>query len=163
MGTKSRLIQVEVLEDMINYQIYRMARIMRYKFQHDMKNDGIDITQEQYFVLFRLWKKDGQYQTQLADDLFGDTPNITRILDVMEKKCFITRQPDPNDRRKYRIFLAEGGRKFYEVYKSQAPKSRNLDYDKLDDRDLDNLKQMFGTIEANIVAQLQVSATGVNP
>jgi DNA-binding MarR family transcriptional regulator len=90
---------------MINYQIYRIARLLRYKFQHDMRMVGLDMTQEQYFILFQLWQKDGQYQAELADDLFGDTPNITRILDVMEKKGFINRRSDPGDRRKYRVFL----------------------------------------------------------
>jgi len=163
MRSKSRLVQVETLEDMINYQVYRIARIMRYKFQHDMKIAGLDLTQEQYFILFRLWQKDGQYQTQLADDLFGDTPNMTRILDIMEKKGFITRQSDPEDRRKYHIYLAKGGHKIHDLYKAQAPKSRVLDYKRLDDPDLDNLKRIFKTIEANIIAQLRISSKDVHP
>jgi DNA-binding MarR family transcriptional regulator len=156
MNQTSRLIHVELLEDMINYQIYRTARLLRYKFQHDMRIAGLDMTQEQYFILFQLWQKDGQYQTELADDLFGDTPNITRILDVMEKKGFITRRSDPEDRRKYRIFLAERGHEVHELYKIHAPKSRVLDYKKLNDNDLDELKRILKTIENNITDQLHL-------
>ncbi len=159
MNKTSRLIHVELLEDMINYQIYRIARLLRYKFQHDMRIAGLDMTQEQYFILFQLWQKDGQYQTELADDLFGDTPNITRILDVMEKKGFVTRRSDPEDRRKYRIFLAERGHEVHKLYKNQAPKSRVLDYKKLNDNDLDELKRILKTIENNITDQLHLKLT----
>ena len=155
MKQTGRLIHVESLEDMINYQIYRIARLLRYKFQHDMRMVGLDITQEQYFILFQLWQKDGQYQAELADDLFGDTPNITRILDVMEKKGFINRRSDPGDRRKYRIFLAERGREVHKLYRIHAPKSRVLDYRALNDNDLNELKRILKTIENNITDQLQ--------
>jgi DNA-binding MarR family transcriptional regulator len=155
MKQTGRLIHVESLEDMINYQIYRIARLLRYKFQHDMRMVGLDMTQEQYFILFQLWQKDGQYQAELADDLFGDTPNITRILDVMEKKGFINRRSDPGDRRKYRVFLAERGREVHKLYRIHAPKSRVLDYRTLNDSDLNELKQILKTIENNITDQLQ--------
>jgi DNA-binding MarR family transcriptional regulator len=155
MNSSNRLIRVEYLDDMINYQIYRMARLMRFKFQHDMNIAGLDMNQEQYFILFRLWEKDGQYQAELADELFGDTPNITRILDAMERKGFIVRRPDPDDRRKFRIHLAEGGRRIQKLYKLQAPESRLRDYRHLDDRDLEELKRQFKIIEDNITAQIR--------
>ena len=156
MNKKNRLIHVELLEDMINYQIYRIARLLRYKFQIDMRIAGLDMTQEQYFILFKLWQKDGQSQTELADDLFEDNSNITGILDVMEKKGFITRQSDPKDRRKYRIFLAERGHHIHELYKISAPKSRFLDYKDLNNNDLDELKRIFKTIKNNITDQLRL-------
>jgi DNA-binding MarR family transcriptional regulator len=101
-----------------------------------------------------LWQKDGQYQTELADDLFGDNPNITRILDGMEKKGFITRRSDPKDRRKYKIFITQQGYEIHKLYKKYAPKSRFLDYQNLNDKDLDELKRILKTIENNIIAQL---------
>jgi DNA-binding MarR family transcriptional regulator len=161
MNSSNRLIRVESLDDMINYQIYRIARLMRFKFQHDMKIAGLDLNQEQYFILFRLWERDGQYQAELADDLFGDTPNITRILDVMQRKGFIVRRPDPDDRRKFRIHLAEGGRRVHKLYKLQVSESRLRDYRHLDDPDLDELKRLFKIIEDNITTQIRSSQSGV--
>jgi len=154
MGPKNRLIEIDSLEDMINYQIYRLARLLRYKFQHDMQKAGLKMTQEQYFVLFRLWQQDGQYQAQLADDLFGDAPNITRILDVMEKGGLIYRQADPKDRRKIRIFLGEEGQRVHSLYQKLAPRSRAKDYRNLVGGDLNRLKEIFRTIENNITRQL---------
>ena len=72
--------------------------------------EGLDITPEQYFILYKLFIKDGVPQVQLADSAFGDFPNMTRILDGLEKKKLIRRQKDPKDRRKYLILLTEKGR-----------------------------------------------------
>lgn len=153
MKNNKHLIHAESLDDIINYLIYRIARLLRYKFQQDMKAVNLDMTQEQYFILFKLWQKDGQYQTELADAFLGDTPNITRIIDVMEKKNYITRRPDPDDRRKYRIFIADKGWEIQSLYKIHAPRERIADYKNLDDNDLAELKRILKTIENNIISQ----------
>ena len=154
MNKKKHLISAESLDDIINYLIYRIARLMRYKFQHDMQAVGLDMTQEQYFILFKLWQKDGQFQAELTDGLLADAPNITRILDVMQKKKLITRQIDPTDRRKYRIFVADQGRVIEKLYNIHAPKSRIADYKNLEDDDLAELRRILKIIEDNITTQL---------
>jgi len=153
MKNNKHLIHAVSLDDIINYLIYRIARLLRHKFQQDMKAVDLDMTQEQYFVLFKLWQKDGQYQAELADGFLGDTPNITRILDVMEKKNYITRRSDPNDRRKFRIFVADKGWEIQRLYEIHAPKSRIDDYRNLDDHDLAELKRILKIIEDNIISQ----------
>jgi DNA-binding MarR family transcriptional regulator len=157
MKNKKILIHAESLDDIINYLIYRIARLLRYKFQQDMQAVDLDMTQEQYFILFKLWQKDGQYQAELADGFLGDTPNITRILDVMEKKNYISRRSDSNDRRKCRIFVADKGWKIQSLYKIHAPKKRLADYKNLDDNDLAELKRILKTIEDNIIHQQNTS------
>ena len=151
--TNGKFIYPETMQDIVNYMIYKTARIMRLKFQNDMKSINLDITQEQYFILIKLWAQDGQYQVELADDIFQDNPNITRILDNMEKKKFIKRMADKTDRRKFRIFLTEKAKDIYNTYKTGAPESRRLDYMDLNDNDFDNLKRILSKIESNILSQ----------
>ena len=154
MTKKNRkFIYPETLHDIVNYMIYKTARIMRMKFQNDMRSIDLDITQEQYFILIKLWALDGQYQAELADEIFQDNPNITSILDNMEKKKLIVRKPDKNDRRKFRIFLTQKAKDIYNTYKTGAPESRKLDYKHLNDKDFDDLKRILSTIEANILNQ----------
>jgi DNA-binding MarR family transcriptional regulator len=152
--SKDSIIHPRSLDDLINHLIYRTARLLRLKFQRDMKAVGLDMTQEQYFILFKLWQKDGLYQAELADGLLGDAPNITRILDVMEKKKMISRRPDAEDRRRFRIFVAEKGHEIRKLYKIHASASRLHDYRNLDDGDLEQLRQILKTIEENISGQL---------
>jgi DNA-binding MarR family transcriptional regulator len=137
----------------INCIVDRGARILRYKFQKDMRAAGLDMTQEQYFILLKLWQKDGQYQAELTHDALSDAPNITRMLDVMARKGMIERRPDPRDRRKFRIFLDREGRRIRGLYRRQVYASRRSDYRGLEDRDLRELKRILQVIETNIMSQ----------
>lgn len=146
-----KLIFAQALDEVINYLVYRSARLLRYKFQKDMRAVGLDMTQEQYFILFKLWGKDGPYQAELADGFLGDSPNITRILDGMERKRMVERRPDPEDRRKCRVFLAEEGRRIHRLYLKHVHRARLEDYDGLDDDDLSELRRILGRIERNVL------------
>ena len=53
---RRKLIHAQALDQIVNYLVYRSARILRYKFQKDMQAVGLDMTQEQYFILFQLWQ-----------------------------------------------------------------------------------------------------------
>jgi len=157
----NQMIHPSSLENIVNYQIYRSARILRMKFKRDMEKAGLDITQEQYFILFKLWRKDGQYQAELADDLFNDMPNITRILDKLVRKGLVTRKTDDTDRRKFRIYLTDSGRYLRSVYLEQAPVSRIEDYKDLTIDDLEHLKRILYIIEKNIIGESILSRARV--
>ena len=137
----------------INYLIYRSARILRYKFQKDMRTEGLDMTQEQYFILLKLWQKNGQYQAELTHEVLSDAPNITRILDVMARKKMIERRQDPVDRRKFRIFVGKEGKRIRDLYRDHVYQMRLSDYRGLEDRDLVELKRILQVIEINIMTK----------
>ncbi len=69
------------------------------------------VTPQQWAVLNRLWEEDGLSQQQLAERTFRDPPNTARILDRLQRKGLISREPDPTDRRVQLIFLTEQGRR----------------------------------------------------
>lgn len=69
-----------------------------------------NITPEHWAILSVLWEKDGLNQAALAERAFKDRPNTTRILDVLERNGFVRREPDPEDRRSWRIYLTKEGK-----------------------------------------------------
>lgn len=70
-----------------------------------------NVTPQQWAVLNRLWEEDGLSQQQLAEQTFRDPPNTARILDRLQRKGLIIREPDPTDRRVQLIFLTDEGRR----------------------------------------------------
>lgn len=62
-------------------------------------------------VLLHLWTQ-GQAmgQEQLVEQLDVSKPAVSRTLDSLEAKGFITRQPDPNDGRAHRICITDKAR-----------------------------------------------------
>lgn len=68
------------------------------------------VTPVQYALLRLLWKEDGQFGFELAEQLILDSATITGIIDRLEQNGFIERRVDLNDRRNKVVFLTEKGR-----------------------------------------------------
>jgi len=75
------------------------------RLQRNFKENGVDITIEQWSVLYQLWKQDGLSQQDLCDATFRDKPSITRLVDNLEKLKLVKRLPSKDDRRKNLICL----------------------------------------------------------
>ena len=63
------------------------------------------LTSGQLPLLMRLYQQEGIHQETLAHDLLLDKTTCTRAIKKLEKAGFITKKPDPNDKRAYHLFL----------------------------------------------------------
>jgi len=77
------------------------------RLQKNFKTANIDVTIEQWSVLYHLWKEDGLSQQQLCDATFRDKPSITRLVDNLEKLNMVTRVASKEDRRINKIYLTK--------------------------------------------------------
>jgi DNA-binding MarR family transcriptional regulator len=84
------------------------------RLQKNFKQAGIEITIEQWSVLYHLWKVDGMSQQQLCDATFRDKPSITRLVDNLEKLKLVKRNASKEDRRKNLIVLSPEGKQLEE-------------------------------------------------
>ena len=75
------------------------------RLQKNFKQANVEITIEQWSVLYHLWKEDGMSQQQLCDATFRDKPSITRLVDNLEKINLVKRVASKDDRRINLIFL----------------------------------------------------------
>jgi DNA-binding MarR family transcriptional regulator len=87
---------------------------LRYKGEVWRSLKPFKVTPEQWVVLYRLSMDSGISQKELADSIFKDQPNTTRILDKMAQKGLIRRDPNPSDRRSFLVFLTAKGKKLRE-------------------------------------------------
>ncbi len=76
-----------------------------------MKEKNLPITPEQFGVLTHLWRNDGLPQSELAVCTNRNRANVTRIIDILEREGIVVRKDDPNDRRVFRIYLTDLGKK----------------------------------------------------
>ena len=77
------------------------------RLQKHFRNEGLDITIEQWSVLYHLWKEDGLSQQELCNRTFRDKPSITRLLDNLEKLQLVKRIASKEDRRINSVFLTD--------------------------------------------------------
>jgi len=97
------------LDEAIGGLISKTSWYMKTYFNNKIKENGLDVTPEQWTLLIIIFKNPGVSQTDIAKNGLKDKTNVTRILDVLEKKKYIIRKNDENDRRIYKIYLTKNG------------------------------------------------------
>jgi DNA-binding MarR family transcriptional regulator len=84
------------------------------RLQKKFNSAGLNLTIEQWSVLYQLWKQDGSSQQELCLGTFRDKPSITRLVDNLEKLQLVKRVPSESDRRINLVFLTRQGVKMEE-------------------------------------------------
>lgn len=122
-------------EETVDYNIkatwHAIARMYN---QEAMKHD---ITTSIGFVLLNI-DEEGTPATKIAPLLGLEARSLTRMLKTMEEKGFISRQPDPTDRRLVRIFLTELGKKKKEVSRKTVRAFNKAVQEQIPQADLDS-------------------------
>lgn len=130
------------------YRIYRLGRLLRRHFLAIGEAAGIRLTQEQFFVLDKLYREDGRTQTELADVDLQDRANLTRMIRDLENRGLVARRPDPEDARRKRVHLTSKGRSTYErFFREVALPAREALFGGLSDEDLRGARALFDHLE----------------
>lgn len=74
-----------------------------------LADEGIDLRYTQFLVLKRLAMRGPMGAGELARSLDYDAGAMTRLLDQLESKGYLSRRPHPQDRRAVRIELTDAG------------------------------------------------------
>ena len=90
-------------------QILKTRMAFRQALQRVLKRNNIDITFEMLQVLSSLWQEQGISQQALAEKTAKDKACMTNLMANLEKKGWIMRQEDPNDRRNRLVYLTPAG------------------------------------------------------
>ena len=80
------------------------------RLQKKFNNAGLNLTIEQWSVLYHLWKQDGISQQELCNATFRDKPSITRLIDNLEKQRLVKRIASKKDRRINLVCLTEAAK-----------------------------------------------------
>lgn len=87
----------------------KTQRKLRNYFQKKLIDESIDITVEQWSVLAAV-NSSKITQSEIAARIGKDKTNVTRMIDLLEKKELIQRLSNPNDRRSYYLGLTDNGK-----------------------------------------------------
>ena len=72
-----------------------------------LRENGVPLTPEQFMLIDLLWNQGEMTQQQLADQLQKDKNSVTKLVDAIERKGFVVRQQNLNDRRSNTLVLTE--------------------------------------------------------
>jgi DNA-binding MarR family transcriptional regulator len=95
------------------------------RLQKKFNTAGLNLTIEQWSVLYHLWKEDGISQQELCNATFRDKPSITRLVDNLERLQLVKRVASENDRRINKIHLTKQAIKLQEQTMELAEETLN--------------------------------------
>lgn len=72
-----------------------------------LKEVHVPLTPEQFMLIDLLWNHGEMSQQQLADLMHKDKNSVTKLVDAIERKGFVVRRQNRNDRRSNTLVLTE--------------------------------------------------------
>lgn len=128
--------------------IYQTAQNIKNCAEKTLK--PYELTLEQFHLLKHMQLDAGMSQRELGE-LVNKTPaNITRILDRLETKELVQRNPSKTDRRATHVFLTEKGNKLKtKVFATFESLSAQLT-EGITDKQQDKTRKILATISKNI-------------
>jgi DNA-binding MarR family transcriptional regulator len=71
--------------------------------------EKFSLTPKQFSLLAFLWKQDGLSQVELSDKCQIDRTTLGGLIDRLQKQGYVRREPNPEDRRAFQIYLTDIG------------------------------------------------------
>jgi DNA-binding MarR family transcriptional regulator len=108
-----------------------------------------DITVDQCLLLIVLNKNSNYSQKEIAELIFKDNTSITRIIELMVKKEYLTRKINELDRRKFNLEITEKGKKTIELLTPVINKNRQDALKGLSENEIELLDKILIKILSN--------------
>ena len=143
------------IDQTVGYAVGHAAAKLKIALRRVFVAAGLDVTPDQWVVLYRLAETEGLTQAELGERTVKDKTTITRILDRLEGRELLTRRRDTSDRRSQRLHLTPQGE---ETVRRLVPLVRTFAaaaYADLTDDDKSSLRRILGRIEDRLDAMLE--------
>jgi DNA-binding MarR family transcriptional regulator len=123
------------------------------RLQKKFNAAGVNLTIEQWSVLYQLWKEDGKSQQELCSATFRDKPSITRLIDNLEKLNLVKRVSHDKDRRINKVFLTKNALRLEEDTMQLAEETLNEALEGVPADQIDLCKEVLQKVYDNLNGQ----------
>lgn len=120
--------------------------------------EEFQITPEQYFILSILVETGELYQRQICEMSYKDRPNMTRLINILEKDGMVKRVPDVNGRKVYKIVVTDEGKALHAHIKPYMLNLRDKATENISVEDLETCLKVMDQMRDNLEkhAKLQI-------
>ena len=119
------------------------------RLQKNFRNAGLEITIEQWSILYHLWKEDGLSQQELCNRTFRDKASITRLIDNIEKLGLVERIASKEDRRVNLVYLTDSAKPLQEATYNIANQTMNEALQGISKEEIEIVKRVFQRVYEN--------------
>lgn len=124
------------------------SRTLRRHF--DRRASALGVTTAQWRALAWLGHEPGLKQVELAERLDVEPITAGRIVDRLEEAKLVLRQPDPVDRRVWRLFLTDEAKPIFKRLTSLADGMASQVFEGLSAEEIDAMRARLALIRENV-------------
>jgi DNA-binding MarR family transcriptional regulator len=146
------------MEDLL-FEINETARALRRVFDQRAATAGV--TRPQWRVLARLKREPGLRQVELAERLDMEPITLCRIVARLEEAGLVERNPDPSDRRAWRLQLTDKATPLIKQLRGLAHDFAMEAMEGMEEADLRKLQQQLAAIRANVAVSAEQRTNAV--
>ena len=132
----------------IPFEIAETAHAMRKAF--DRRAAGMGVTRAQWKVLFRLTRRPGLRQIELADMLDIEPITLSRIIDRLAEAELVERQADPADRRAWRLYVTKEAEPLVKRLRAVADEMTGDAFEGVDPEVIKTMRQVLARVRENV-------------
>ena len=115
-----------------------------------LRQHNIDLTPEQFLLIDLLWNQGPMSQLEIADQMQKDKNSITKLVDAIERKGYVERHQNPNDRRSNTIVLTELGNSLKDNAKTKGISILNNMLDGIPESELQSFLETLDKLCSNM-------------
>ncbi len=137
-------------EETIFYSIESTIKAYRKFAQNNIKKIHPSLTLDQSLLLLKLMDHPDISQKDLAKLLFKDVASVTRMIELLVKMEFITRTPNPENRRRNILTVTAKAKKIMKSVKKIILKNRNIALGDISEREIIKCRKVLEIICENL-------------
>lgn len=132
------------------FVLEKTGKKIKQNLQKRFLYQGLDITVDQWVILYELYIQGTQNQVDLCEKVYKDAPTVTRILELLIQKNMVVRKASRADRRKFEISLSATGRAMVKKILPEVISFRLTGWKGLSNQDMNHLNRITRKIEQNL-------------
>jgi DNA-binding MarR family transcriptional regulator len=142
-------------ENSIGPWLGKTVKLLEYFMQEMFNDHNLDLTKEQMIVLKKLHDNDGLSQNELAYLTLRNKSSLTRLLSKMEKKKYISRKQDLEDKRINHVYLTEFGKHIFKRTKPVIRKMISTMEQNISDSEKQQIIKILKKIQSNFDSNVE--------
>ncbi len=120
------------------------------RLQKHFRQSGLEITIEQWSILYHLWMEDCLNQQELCNRTFRDKPSTTRLIDNLEKQKLVKRIASKEDRRINIICLTDAAKNLQKLTINMANETMNEALAGVSKAEIETVKKVLYQVYDNL-------------
>ena len=143
------------ISDSLTYHITKTGNILRQVSANRIKSAGVNLTPEESTLMNQLWDKSPQTVSELGSWSVKDASTVTRQIDGLVKKGYVTRIHGTEDRRQVFIELSEEGKKLRKAFLKTGVPNLDKDIAQCSEKDLKRVLDVLLDIREKALEELR--------